>query len=379
MLRLFGKKSDMPKVSIVIPIYNVEKYLGECLDSVVNQKLRDVEIICVDDGSTDGSLEIVNEYASKDDRIVVISKENRGYGHTMNMGFAAAKGEYIGIVESDDYADSRMFRDLYRFAKRHDCDVVKSNYFEHCAEGDKFIEPFREFMYKKVFDPWKYQGPMTALPINWSAIYKRSMIEENGISFKFIEPFREFMYKKVFDPWKYQGPMTALPINWSAIYKRSMIEENGISFNETPGASYQDTSFVHQVWMGSRRAAILPKGYIHYRVDNAASSVKSSSKVYAVCDEYAKSEEFMCRYPEREAAFANIMCLMKLGTYRWNFNRIKDEYRVDFAQRMHDEYSYAREKGWLNREYFNNKDWSQLVLLINDIDGFMDMYGESGM
>lgn len=332
MLRLFGKKSDMPKVSIVIPIYNVEKYLGECLDSVVNQKLRDIEIICVDDGSTDGSLEIVNEYASKDDRIVVISKENRGYGHTMNMGFAAAKGEYIGIVESDDYADSRMFRDLYRFAKRHDCDVVKSNYYEHSAEGDRFIEPFREFMYKKVFDPWKYQGPMTALPINWSAIYRRSMIEENGIS-----------------------------------------------FNETPGASYQDTSFVHQVWMGSRRAAILPKGYIHYRVDNAASSVKSSSKVYAVCDEYAKSEEFMCRYPEREAAFANIMCLMKLGTYRWNFNRIKDEYREEFARKMQSEYLHAREKGWLNKDYFCERDWSQLNMLMDDFDLFMESFGRDGM
>lgn len=329
---MFWRKRKSPKVSIVVPVYNVERFLPECLDSLIDQKLKDIEIICVDDGSTDGSAAVLRDYSSRDDRITVISKENRGYGHTMNMGFAAATGEYVGIVESDDYADVCMFKDLYKFAQKHDCDIVKSNYYEHSSSGDVLVKPFEEFGY------------------GW-----------------------------VFDPWEYQGPLTALPIVWSAIYKRSTLLENGVCFNETPGASYQDTSFVHQAWMSARRVAILEKGYIHYRVDNSASSVKSSSKVYAVCDEYAKSEEFMCRVPEREKAFSHIMSLMKLGTYRWNFNRISDEYRYDFAKKMQEEYLLARERGWLSKDYFCDGDWAQINLLLEDLSGFMSKYGKVGM
>lgn len=90
------------KVSIVVPIYNVEKYLRQCLDSIVNQTLKNIEIICVNDGSTDNSLKIIQEFADKDSRIKIINKENTGYGNSMNIGFDAAIGEYIGIVESDD-------------------------------------------------------------------------------------------------------------------------------------------------------------------------------------------------------------------------------------------------------------------------------------
>ena len=115
----------MAKVSIVIPIYNVEKYLRQCLDSVVNQTLRDIEIICVNDGSKDSSLAIMKEYAERDERVKIIDKPNSGYGNSMNRGFDMACGEYIGIVESDDYADPEMFERLYATAKENELDVVK--------------------------------------------------------------------------------------------------------------------------------------------------------------------------------------------------------------------------------------------------------------
>ena len=126
-----GNKAIMEnniKVSVVIPIYNVEKYLRQCLDSVVNQTLKEIEIICVNDGSTDSSPAIINEYAAKDPRIVVIDKANSGYGHSMNCGFDLARGEYIGIVESDDYADPDMFEKLYECAAADGLDVVKSGF-----------------------------------------------------------------------------------------------------------------------------------------------------------------------------------------------------------------------------------------------------------
>ena len=91
----FDKKIERPvKVSIVVPVCNVEQYLRECLDSCVNQTLQDIEIICVNDGSKDGSLEILKEYAAKDSRVKVINKDNAGYGHTMNIGMDMAVGEY---------------------------------------------------------------------------------------------------------------------------------------------------------------------------------------------------------------------------------------------------------------------------------------------
>ena len=90
-----------PKISIIIPIYNVEKYLRECLDSIVNQTLGDVEILCVNDGSPDNSLKILEEYAEKDKRIKIINKENGGYASAINAGLEVAEGEFIQIVESD--------------------------------------------------------------------------------------------------------------------------------------------------------------------------------------------------------------------------------------------------------------------------------------
>ena len=112
----------MSKVSVIIPVYNVEKYLPECLDSVIKQTLKDMEIICVDDGSTDSSGKIIDEYAAKDNRIVVIHKQNGGYGQSCNKGLDIAKGEYVAILEPDDFVDEHMYEDLYNAAKQYDGD-----------------------------------------------------------------------------------------------------------------------------------------------------------------------------------------------------------------------------------------------------------------
>ena len=113
----------MVKVSIIVPTYNVEQYLAECMDSITGQTLRELEIICVNDGSTDGSLNILKKYAASDDRIIIIDKKNEGYGRAMNDGLDRASGEYVGIVEPDDYVDLHMYEDLYRIAKEKNLDI----------------------------------------------------------------------------------------------------------------------------------------------------------------------------------------------------------------------------------------------------------------
>ena len=103
------REEYLPKVSIIVPTYNVEEYLRECMDSVINQTLKEIEIICIDDGATDNSGKILDDYARKDRRVKVFHNENGGYGKAMNYGLMHANGEYIGIVEPDDYVLPDMF------------------------------------------------------------------------------------------------------------------------------------------------------------------------------------------------------------------------------------------------------------------------------
>ena len=144
-----------PKVSIIIPVYNVEPFLARCLDSVVGQTLRGIEIICVDDGSPDRSIDILNRYAAQDDRIRVISQENRGLGGARNRGFDAATGEFILFVDSDDWIDPAYCERLYEAAhpiweQCHDHPFVRG-----IGDGSLDLEKFRWFLlqdYLYLFD-----------------------------------------------------------------------------------------------------------------------------------------------------------------------------------------------------------------------------------
>ena len=162
-----------------MPVFNVERYLRECLDSVVAQTLSDIEIICVNDGSTDRSLTILEEYAAKDDRVKIIDKENSGYGHTMNVGIDAAAGEYIGVVETDDYVDRDMFGTLSRMAAQYGLDVIKSDYQRFTGEGRERIFKTMKLsndhnMYGKILDPQKDALRLfSARMMTWTGIYRR--------------------------------------------------------------------------------------------------------------------------------------------------------------------------------------------------------------
>ena len=127
-----------PKVSILIPTYNVEQYMRICLDSAVNQTLSEIEIIVINDGSKDNCLQIINEYAARDPRIKVIDKENGGYGMAMNRRYDIATGKYIGIIEPDDIVDLHMFEDLYNIAEENQLDFVKADF--KCSKSPK-VQP----------------------------------------------------------------------------------------------------------------------------------------------------------------------------------------------------------------------------------------------
>ena len=124
----------MVKISVIIPIYNVEEYLGQCLDSVVNQSFKDIEIICVNDGSTDNSLNILNEYENKDSRIRIYSQKNQGAGATRNNALEYASGEYVYFMDADDYLDLNALEELYDIAAEKNADFVIfkiNNFYEN--------------------------------------------------------------------------------------------------------------------------------------------------------------------------------------------------------------------------------------------------------
>lgn len=171
----------MPKVSIIMPVYNTQKYLRRCLDALVNQTLKDIEIIAVNDGSTDGSLDILQEYAAKYEMIRVISKENGGQATARNLGIKESTGEYIGFADSDDYVDVTMFEKMYSLAKQKNCDMVEC-YFHYLMETDgepKVLQPrgrVREY---------KNQQDMLIDPqvSPWNKLYRREVLMHPDVYF----------------------------------------------------------------------------------------------------------------------------------------------------------------------------------------------------
>ena len=131
----------MPKISIIIPVYNVENYLSECLDSIISQTLKDIEIICINDGSTDNSLKILQEYKTKDNRITIIDKKNEGSGIARNLGMAGAKGEYIYFADSDDWlADCSVLEKIYNAAEKNCLDILIFGGYSCYYKCDRLIK-----------------------------------------------------------------------------------------------------------------------------------------------------------------------------------------------------------------------------------------------
>lgn len=317
-----------PAVSILVPICNVQKYLRECVESLVNQTLDNIEIILINDGSKDDSLSIVREFERKDPRIIVIDKPNSGYGDSMNRGLALATGEYVGIVESDDFAALDMFEQLYEAAKKYNAEVVKSNFYAYSTTGAQ------------------------------------------GQSEELVENLVGCPYDTPFDPTEHQTVFLCRPAIWSGIYRRSFLEENDVKFLPTPGASFQDTGFCFKLLYSAKRAVLLREGFLRYRIDNDGSSVKSQAKIFPICEEYAE----IWRYAQRDAIrFDRIkwrIPYQQFGGYRWNLERLVPQIRHQFYVRMIDEFQKIKAAALLDAAYFDAGSWSSLSGMLEDPEGY---------
>lgn len=166
----------MTKVSVIVSVYNVEKYLRKCIESLVGQTLKDIEIILVNDGSTDGSQKIIDQFMSQYDNIKCINKKNGGAAESRNMGMLQATGEYIGFMDSDDYIESEMFECMYNKAKENDYDVVECNLHHEFPDGSIDTEECEQ--YTDIG-----QLLMNGRNVVWNKIYKREWLLASGVTF----------------------------------------------------------------------------------------------------------------------------------------------------------------------------------------------------
>ncbi len=180
----------MIKVSIILPVYNVEKYLHKCLDTVLNQPLKEIEVICINDGSQDSSLNILREYASKEKRIIIIEQQNQGAGVARNKGLEIARGEYIAFIDPDDWIEKNMLETAYNTAVQYDADIVEFSYKEIFEDSGrvKYHQPKVKLPENKTFD---FKVVKTYLfgtnLVPWDRLYKRQLINFHNIRFAEIK------------------------------------------------------------------------------------------------------------------------------------------------------------------------------------------------
>ena len=213
-----------PKISIILPSLNVKEFIKECLESVIKQTLSEIEIICVDGGSTDGTLELLEEYSHIDSRIKLVHSDVRSYGYQMNLGINIAKGEYIGIVETDDYVDEKMYETLYELSNNGTVDICKSSFY-HIQENEIFVDVSKQ-----------------GLPTSEFNVFENPTI------------------------------LKSHPSIWAAIYRRSFLIENNIYFMEAPGGGWVDNPFLFETFLSAKSIKYIEKPFYYYREFNPNSS-----------------------------------------------------------------------------------------------------------
>ena len=253
-------------MSVIIPVYNAEKYLRGCMDSVLSQTLRELELICVDDGSTDGSAAILEEYAEKDSRVRVLRQENKGAGAARNLGIGAARGEYVAFIDADDWAEKGYCSELVQCADEHSADIV-------VCRAQRFDDATGE-----------------PLPSDW-------MLKEQYLPGKAFAP--EDIKKYIFQ-------FTYGQV-WDKLFRHELLTANGIRFPEIRAA--EDTSFAYISLLSAKRIAVQPTVLIHYRVNRAGTTSGSFMKypdapftAFSLVYEFLKGSG---KYGEYEQSFLN--------------------------------------------------------------------------
>ncbi len=273
-------------VSVIVPVYNVEKYLDQCLASIEAQTHANLEVLCINDGSTDGSLAIMRAHAERDPRIRVINKENGGYGQGCNRGLDLAQGDWISIVEPDDWIDPGMYEDMLAFASGFDevIDIVKTPWTDICLWDD----------------------PKTQYPCPSTMV---------GSAKTSTRPFTI-------------AEVTTLielhPSIWSAIYRRGFLEERKIRFPEYPGAGWADNPFLIETMCQAQAIVYLDTPYYNYRCD-LPGSTKNHKTADAVTRPFDRWVDMMGVLDRLGVTDERILKAHYLRGFNYTFGAISDD------------------------------------------------------
>lgn len=277
-----------PQVSIIVPVYNVENYIERCLNSLVNQTFKDIEVITINDGSTDKSLELINKYAKEDIRVSVIDLGDEGVSYCRNLGIEKANGKYIMFVDSDDWIDSNMIEAMYKKAEENNLDLVMCSY----------IREFKDHSKEKRFN----------LPEE--IIYKEDKVK-NELLRKLVGPVKEELSNPEM--------LDALGTVWGKLYRADILKENKLKFVDLSEiGSAEDTLFNIFTFNYLKKVMFLNKPMYHYWRDNPKSvtsqynpKLKEQRKVFfKYISDFIKENNFEQVFEE---ALNNRICTSVLG------------------------------------------------------------------
>jgi len=291
---------EKPLVSIIVPIYKVEIYLKQCIDSLVGQTLKNIEIILVNDGSPDNCPAICDAYAKKDPRINVIHQKNAGYGRACNVGINSAEGEYIGIVESDDYIEFDMFETLYSISKTTHSPIIKGSFFHEYQDNTNRVCSLGHITKNQKICTVRAKDSLSL------------MLYESSI--------------------------------WSAIYNRDFIVANKIQMFETKGASYQDVVWKFVTYAAAESITLIDKPVYHYRVLTQHSSSKSSKNYDAMFINYAEIKRSLDS-TENFEQFCESYYLHQFFDAAFHLGRLDKQGRKKFIEKMRRMIEDAKQEG----------------------------------
>lgn len=315
----------MVKISVIVPTFNVVNYIRECLDSILNQSLKEIEVICGDGGSTDGTLEILKEYEKKDKRIRIIYKKGSGYGQSVNECMQKANGEYIGIVESDDAILKEMYKELYSIAKEKNLDWIRGDiyyYFSEKKENERLI--------------------------------RESIIYDNNY------------YNTILNPQIDYRPYDSLLRTWAGIYKKEFLEKNNINHNETSGGAYQDVGFYLKTLYYAKKVYFLNKAYYMWRQDNPNSTIHYDSK--KLVEKSLKEWELNKQYLNTNKNTTKMMWYgfnyKRYYSYLWTLERASGQEKKRLEKYIKKEIKEAIKNNQISKEFFLPNEWKKMNAFI---------------
>ncbi len=302
----------MVKVSVVIPVFNVENYLNECLDSIVNQTLKDIEIICVNDGSTDSSLDILNNYAKKDNRIKIISQKNQGQAVARNNGMEYINGEYFCFMDADDILDLNTLETCYNISKEKSLDFVMYKLINFDDNGNVYTTP------------------------GYDMYVVAQRVKDNVFNYRTLG---ELIFN-----------VTVSPAN--KLFNTEFIKNTNVKFPE--GTIFEDNLFFWRIFFQAEKLFFIDEYYYKRRVHGNSTTgsgnerwidaIEIYNRVWDIFKEFGHFDEFKIRLYNNKITFA----LFRLDNIKYEykelfFQKLKNDlnhvnnYFIDFSENLHAE------------------------------------------